>query len=73
MKDLPEVHPLWQPIEEFDGTEGTYFIISDGSPFEAAYHEGHWWISGIGEPVEPTEFMVIPMYRAWRERLRDFL
>lgn len=75
MKDLPEVHPLWQPIEEFDGVENTYFIITSGSPDMGFYDGGRWviYIDQGYEEVEPTEFMVIPMYQAWRERLEDSL
>ena len=58
----------WRPIEEFDGTEDTYFIISDGSPFDACFDQGEWWISGIDEPVHPTRFMPIPDYPEWKAR-----
>jgi len=68
---IPPVHPLWQPIEEFDGVDDTYFIILSGSPEMGFYAEGKWWcyLDDHPEEVEPEEFMRIPMYRAWRERL----
>lgn len=70
MRDGPTLAP-WRPIEEFDGRPGTYFVICDGSPYCGSFDRGEWWICSCVGPVEPTEYMEIPVYPAWRQRRED--